>query len=196
MEGGMVWRRVLVCTYALVFALAVAVASSWASSPRYRFYDEARVLEVQGPNLLKLKLLGKDQIVVIRLLGVGSPRNRDRVRGLSSDILSYIHSNQLFEASCRFVRDMMNNRVVQVWARRWNQFDEKGRLLAYVLVPSRTDEPLDLNGEIIRKGLGFVTRDYVHVTFVHYKSLEEEARRHRRGIWRGLTLGRVSSLGQ
>lgn len=192
----MVWRGVLFCTSAIVLALAVMVASSWASSPRYRFYDEARVLEVQGPNLLKLKLLSRDQVVVIRLLGVGSPRNRDRIRGLSSDILSFIHTNQLWEVSRRFVREMLSDKVVEVWARRWNQFDEKGRLLAYVLVPSRTDEPLDLNGEIIRKGLGFVTRDYVHVTFVRYKNLEEEARRHRRGIWRGLSLGRVSSLGR
>jgi endonuclease YncB( thermonuclease family) len=50
-----------------------------------------------------------------------------------------------------------------------------------------------VNAEIIKKGFGFVTRDYVHVTFADYKRLEQEARQNRLGIWRGL-LNRYSTL--
>ena len=56
----------------------------------------------------------------------------------------------------------------------------------YLKVPDTSGEPIDVNGEIIRRGLGFVTRDYVHVTFAEYKLLEQEARVDRRGFWAGL----------
>lgn len=192
----MEWPRGLFCVAALVCTFVVTAGLALATSPRYTSYGDARVLEVQGPNLLKLRLLKKDRIVTVRLLGVGSPRNRDRVRDLNSSILTYIQAHQVWETSRDFVRSLLTNRVVEVWGRRWNQYDEKGRLLAYVLIPSPAENPLDLNGEIIRKGLGFVTRDYVHVTFVHYRNLEDDARRHRRGLWQGLPLGRISSLNQ
>jgi endonuclease YncB( thermonuclease family) len=42
--------------------------------------------------------------------------------------------------------------------------------------------------------MGFVTRDYVHVTFADYKRLEEDARTHRRGLWGCLVGSRVSRL--
>ena len=189
-------RRGLFGMAALLCAFVLTDGVCSATSPRYESFGDARMVEVQGPNLLKLRLLKQDQVITVRLLGVGSPRNRDRVRGLNTEILSYIRMNQVWQTSREFVRSLLSDKVVEVWVRRWNQFDEKGRLLAYVLVPSPAERPLDLNGEIIRKGLGFVTRDYVHVTFVHYKSLEEDARRHRRGLWQGLPLGRVSSLNQ
>ena len=78
-----------------------------------------------------------------------------------------------------------DNKIVEVWARKWDRFDDKSRLLAYVMIPNQADEPLDVNGEIIRNGLGFVTRDYVHVTFVNYKFLEDDAKKKRRGVWKG-----------
>ncbi len=190
----MVGRCLRLCLWVLLIAFVSGPVCSWATSPRYAFYDEARVLEVLGPNLLKLKLVKRDKVVVVRLLGVGSPRNRHRVRGLESQILSYIHTNRLWETSRSFVRSRVNNRVVQLWARRWDRFDEKNRLLAYVMIPTDSDESEDLNGEIIRKGLGFVTRDYVHVTFAHYRQLEEEARKSRRGMWQGLSIGKMTSL--
>ncbi|MDQ7784120.1 MAG: thermonuclease family protein [Desulfomonilaceae bacterium] len=170
------------------------VGFSWAGSPRYTFYDEARLLEVLGPNLLKLKLVKRDKVVVVRLIGVGSPRNRDRVRGLKSEVVSYIDSNRIWESSADFVRSLLSDKVIELWTRRWDRFDEKNRLLAYVMIPTASEGSVDLNGEIIRKGLGFVTRDYVHVTFVHYRELEEEARNNRRGIWGGLSIGTISSL--
>ncbi len=192
----MVGCRLRLFLWALLLAVIVEPASSWAISPRYTFYDKAQLLEVLGPNLLKLKLVNRDKIVTIRLLGVGSPRNRDRVRGLNSEIVSYIHTNQIWETSRTFVRSLLNNRVIELWTRRWDRFDEKNRLLAYVIIPTSADESMDLNGEIIRKGLGFVTRDYVHVTFAHYRQLEDEAKRNRRGMWRGLAIGKMSSLNQ
>jgi endonuclease YncB( thermonuclease family) len=180
--------------WALLLAFVVEPASSWAASPRYTFYDKAQVLEVLGPNLLKLKLVNRGKVVIIRLLGVGSPRNRDRVRGLNLEILSYIQTNQIWKTSRDFVRSLLSNKVIELWTRRWDRFDEKNRLLAYVVIPTNSDGSVDLNGEIIRKGLGFVTRDYVHVTFAHYRQLEDEARKNRRGMWRGLSVGKISSL--
>jgi len=173
----------------------VGPASSWATSPRYTLYDEAQVLEVVGPNLLKLKLVNRNKVVTVRLLGVGSPRNRDRVRGLNSEVVSYIQTKQIWESSRNFVRSLLSNKVIELWTRRWDRFDDKNRLLAYVVIPTNSDErTVDLNGEIIRKGLGFVTRDYVHVTFVLYRQLEDEARKNRRGMWRGMSMGKISSL--
>lgn len=190
----MVGHSLRVCLWGLLIALVPGSVCFSATSPRYAFYDEAQVLEVVGPNLLKLKLVKKDKVVVVRLLGVGSPRNKDRVRTLGSEILAFIQTNRMWETSKSFVRSRVSNKVVQLWVRRWDQYDDKNRLLAYVMIPTDSDESEDLNGEIIRKGLGFVTRDYVHVTFVQYRQLEEEARKDRRGLWRGLAVGKITSL--
>ena len=64
------------------------------------------------------------------------------------------------------------------------------------MIPNQADERLDVNGEIIRNGLGLVTRDYVHVTFVNYKFLEDDAKKKRRGMWKGLSISQVSSLNE
>jgi len=154
----------------------------------------ARLVAVESPNLLKLKILDQDRVVTVRLLGVGSPRNRDRIKGLEHEVLSYIRRNEIWESSRGFVRSLLDGKVAEVWTRKWDRYDEKNRLLAYVLIPGAPGDPLDVNAEIIRKGLGFVTRDYVHVTFVGYKSLEDEARKKRRGLWAALGEGRISSL--
>jgi endonuclease YncB( thermonuclease family) len=152
------------------------------------------VLEVGGPNLLKIKLLGRDKIVTLRLIGVGSPRNRERVKHLSPDVLSYIEKNRLWEASRHYVQRALQDKVVEVWSRRGDRYDEKNRLLGYVVIPSDFEERVDLNGEIIKNGLGFVIRDCVHVTFARYKQLEDEAKKNRRGMWKALSLGPISSL--
>lgn len=190
----MVGRRSSICLWGLLLAFVVEPVTSWAISPRYTFYDKAKVLEVLGPNLLKLELVNRNKVVTIRLLGVGSPRNRDRIRGLDNGVVSYIQTKQVWETSRNFVRSSLKNKVIELWTRRWDQLDDKNRLLAYVIIPGNSKESVDLNGEIIRKGLGFVTRDYVHVTFVQYRQLEEEAREHRRGMWAGMAVGRMSSL--
>jgi len=170
------------------------LGSSWAMSPRYMLLGKARLVEVEAPNLLKLKMLDQDRVVTVRLLGVGSPRNRDRIRGLDHEVLSYIRKNEIWESSRDLVRSLLDGKSAEIWTRKWDRYDDKNRLLAYVLIPGGPGEPLDLNAEIIRKGLGFVTRDYVHVTFVGYKGLEEEARKNRRGLWAALREGRLSSL--
>ncbi len=163
-------------------------------SPRYAFFDRARVVHVVAPNLLKLKLLRDDRVVTVRLLGVGSPRNRDRIRHLGPEFLGYIARENIWEAAREYVESVIKDEIVEVYTRAWDRYDEKHRLLAYIVVPSGSREPLDLNGNLIEKGLGFVTRDYVHVTFVRYRDLEEEAKRNRRGLWGALSLERVSSL--
>jgi endonuclease YncB( thermonuclease family) len=181
------------------FALAVmplffATEPASAMSPRYALVGQARVVEVESPNLLKIRLQGQDRVVTVRLLGVGSPRNRDRIKHLAPEVASYIQKSDAWEQSRHYVRSLLQHKAVEIWARRYDQFDNKNRLLAYVIIPQDAEEPVDLNAEIIRKGFGFVTRDYVHVTFAGYRLLEEDAKRHRRGIWGSIPMGRVSSL--
>ena len=96
--------------------------------------------------------------------------------------------------SRNYLRSLLQRRSVEVWARKWNRLDQKGRLLVYLVTPNFLDQPVDVNGEIIRNGLGFVTRDYVHVTYAKYKRLENEARQNRRGMWKALSTQRLSSL--
>lgn len=170
------------------------LSSSWAMSPRYILYGQARLVSVEAPNLLKLRMLEQDRVVTVRLLGVGSPRNKDRIKGLDHEVLSYIRKNDIWESSRGFVRSLLDGHTAEVWTRKWDKYDDKNRLLAYVLVPGVSGKPLDVNAEIIRKGLGFVTRDYVHVTFVGYKSLEDDARKNRRGLWSALPEGRLTAL--
>lgn len=177
----------------LLLVLGIA-APSWSMSPRYMLYGHACLVAVEAPNLLKLRMLDQERVVTVRLLGVGSPRNRDRIKGLNPKVLSYITRNDVWETSRDYVRSLLDGRQAEVWIRKWDRLDDKNRLLAYVLIPGAPDRPLDVNAEIIRKGLGFVTRDYVHVTFVGYRSLEEEARKNRRGLWGALPEGRLTSL--
>jgi len=188
--------RVVVFTIA-VWAIVLCMGeSSSAQSPRYGLYDRAEVLEVYSPNIIKLRLKKRGRVVHVRLLGVGSPRNRDRIRTLDAGIRHYIESNDIWNESRNYVRSLLRSRLLEVWARKWNRFDEKRRLLVYLVAPNFRDQQLDVNGEIIRRGLGFVTRDYVHVTYVEYKRLENEAKRNRRGIWKALSTQRLSSLNQ
>lgn len=187
-------QRLLVGVF--VICLVAGLVEYGSASPRYTRLGRAEVIKVDSSNLMELRLLGHDRTVSVRLLGVGSPRNRERLKHLNHHCLDYIRRNRLWEASRNYVRSLVKNKVVEVWGRKWNRLDDKNRLLVYLMVPEAVDEPLDVNAEIIRKGLGFVTRDYVHVTFAQYKQLEEEAKRSRRGIWRGLSLVRTSSLGR
>lgn len=190
----MSWFKGLFGAAVVVTLWVGALGASWAFSTRYALYGRAKVVSVEAPNLLKVKMLDADATVTIRLLGVGSPRNRDRAKHVSPEVLLYIRKNDLWDISRSYVRSLLDKKTVEVWARKWDRLDDKNRLLAYIMIPNQADEPLDVNGEIIRNGLGFVTRDYVHVTYVNYKLLEEDAKKRRRGIWKGLSISRVSSL--
>ncbi len=151
-------------------------------------------MEVVAPNLVKIKMMEQGRILTVRLLGVGSPRNRDRIKAMEPAVLSYIQRNDLWEESRRYVESLLEGKVVEVWTRKWDRFDDKNRLLAYLMIPNGSTEPLDVNAHIIKNGFGLVTRDYVHVTFTEYRHLEKDAMRNRRGIWRGLTMDRYSLL--
>ena len=181
----------------LVFTLIWLGCSSmsWAFSPRYNLYGNARVIEVEAPNLVKLKMANHERTVTARLIGVGSPKNKDRVRGLNPEVQSFISRNGIWEVSRNYVKTILLYKTVEVWARRWDAYDDKNRLLAYIRVPSEKTDPVDVNAEIIRRGLGFVTRDYVHVTYVDYRHLEDDAKKNRRGLWQGLPLDRISLHG-
>jgi endonuclease YncB( thermonuclease family) len=181
----------------VVVAVGLCIAligPSWAMSPRYSYLGRARLVEVESTNVLKLRMVEHNRVVTVRLLGVGSPHNRDRVKDLGPQVESFIRKNELWQASRSYVKSLLASKVVEVWARKWDQLDDKNRLLAYVLIPESQERSLDVNAEIIKQGLGFVTRDYTHVTFVGYRTLEEEAKKQGRGIWAALSRDRLSSL--
>jgi endonuclease YncB( thermonuclease family) len=181
---------------AFVVLMPGLVAAEGLASPRYVLHNQGTVLDVEAPNLLRVRFSETGKIVTVRLLGVGSPRHRDRIKHLDPGVVNYIHDQAVWERGREFVRSLVRGKVVEVWARKWDQYDEKSRLLAYIVIPASADGSVDLNGEIIRNGMGLVTRDYVHVTFTGYRRLEDEARHYRRGLWRGLSGGRLSSLGK
>lgn len=184
--------RVLFSTVVTVVIFCSVPYFSWGFGPRYVLYGKARLAEVEAPNVLKMRMLDDSRTIPLRLLGVGSPHNRDRARGLSSTVLSFIMKNDMWEESRSYVRSLTGDRVVEVWTRKWDRYDDKRRLLAYIKIPMNKEPSVDLNGEIIRNGMGFVTRDYVHVTYAGYREFEEDARKNHRGIWRSLTSHRAS----
>lgn len=188
----MALARSLVWVCVVLFVVWIMPTLSWGFGPRYSYYGKARLGEVEAPNVLKMKMLDGDRTVSLRLLGVGSPRNRDRIKNLGPNVLLYIQKNDLWEASREYVRSLIGGKVVEVWTRKWDRLDDKHRLLAYIRIPIDRESALDLNGEIIRNGMGFVTRDYVHVTFAGYRDLEDNARKNHRGIWKGLAWSQVS----
>jgi endonuclease YncB( thermonuclease family) len=178
----------------LLTVVTVGAECALALGPRYTSPGRAQVVEIVAPNLVKIKMMEQGRILTVRLLGVGSPRNRDRIKALEPAVLSYIQRNDLWEESRRYVESLLEGKVVEVWTRKWDRFDDKNRLLAYLMIPNGSAEPLDVNAHIIKNGFGLVTRDYVHVTFTEYRHLEKDAMRNRRGIWRGLTMDRYSLL--
>ncbi len=190
----MSWPRRHLSVMILALVVLGSDLPSWAFSPRYNLYGQAHVIGVEAPNLVKLKMRGHERIVIVRLLGVGSPRNRDRVKGLNAGVQSFISRNDMWAVSRNYVKSLLMNKTVEIWTRKWDAYDDKNRLLAYIKIPLDDSEPVDVNAEIIRSGLGFVTRDYVHVTYVDYRHLEDDAKKNRRGIWKALTLDRISSL--
>lgn len=187
-------RQLLAVAVVVLTFFVGALKAHCGLGPRYTSHGRGHVLEVTAPNLLKIKLVNQDRILHVRLLGVGSPRNRDRIKTLGREVITYIQKNGLWDESRKYVESLLQGKLVEVWTRKWDRVDDKNRLLAYVFVPNGGSKPLDVNAEIIRKGLGFVTRDYVHVTFADYKRFEQEARKNRRGIWRGLSIDRYSLL--
>ena len=189
----MVNPRGLLGAVAILIFVAGAPEADCGLGPRHTSNGQGRVLEVVAPNLLKVKLANPDRVLHIRLLGVGSPRNRDRIKTLDHEIITYIQKNALWDESRKYVESLVQGRLVEIWTRKWDRVDDKNRLLAYILVPNGGSKPIDVNAEIIRNGFGLVTRDYVHVTFADYKRLEQEARKSRLGIWREL-LNRYSTL--
>ncbi len=188
------FRVVLIAAVTMVLAAVGSVDQSWAMSPRYQMYGLARVTEVITPNLIRISFNKSGRTAKVRLLGVGTPRHWNRVKKLDRRLVSHIRDNDIWEKSGAYVRSMLENKVVQVWTRKWNRYDEKRRLLVYLHNQGSKDRSSDLNAEIIRNGMGFVARDYVHVTFAKYSRLEAQARADRIGIWQGLSRQRLSSL--
>ncbi|MEW6533755.1 MAG: thermonuclease family protein [Thermodesulfobacteriota bacterium] len=174
---------------ALMLGLCLAESldnSAFATSPRLMLYGRAKIHLVESVNLCTLRMVDTGQVVAVRLVGVGSPLNRDRLKSADPALVRHIRQKRLWQSASNSLETLLHGKVIQVWSRKWDRHDDKKRLLVYLKVPNSSGEFMDVNGEIIRRGLGFVTRDYVHVTFAEYKLLEQEARVDRRGFWAGL----------
>jgi endonuclease YncB( thermonuclease family) len=185
--GGMHGIRLWILLFAIVLLQPHLSDGTWASSSRMALYGRAGVVSVESANLVTLKIIGNGKVVSARLVGVGSPLNRDRRRGLDRHVINFIDRNEVWEQSKNYVQSLIRNRTVEVWVRRDGWYDEKNRLLAYLVIPSAKVDSVDVNAEIIKNGLGFVTRDFLHVTYAEYKRFEDEARKYRRGLWRCLS---------
>lgn len=180
----------------LLVLLPAALGWSWGSDQRHILYGRARLVEVTSPNVITVKMVNRDEIITVRLLGVGTPNNKDRAKDLNPEILHFIRDHNIWEASRNYVRSLLSGNIIEIRTRRWDRHDEKRRLLAYIVVPNFVYEPIDVNGEIIRKGFGLVTRDYVHVTFTDYKNFEADAKRNGRGLWAPSKETRLSALSE
>jgi endonuclease YncB( thermonuclease family) len=150
----------------------------------YEYCGRGRLVQVDSANLLWLQLENRNEAINVRLLGVGSPHNRDRVKDLSPAVVRGVYANQIWRQACYFVESLLKGRTVEIWTRRNSPLDQKRRLLAYLVIRCEQHPPVDVNAELIAQGLGFVTSDYLHPTYESYRQLEDEARRAGRGIWR------------
>jgi hypothetical protein len=122
------------CSCVILLLALGFLSSSWGMSPRYMLMGRAHLVAVEAPNLLKLRMLDQDRVVTVRLLGVGSPRNRDRIKGLDHEVLSYIRRNEIWESSRGFVRSLLDGKVAEVWTRKWDRYDGKNRLHEIVAI--------------------------------------------------------------
>lgn len=179
------------CSVVVALMLGLCLAgsldnSAWATSPRLMLYGRAKLHLVESVNLCTLRMVDTGQVVAVRLVGVGSPLNRDRLKSADPALVRHIRQKRLWQSASNALESLLHGKTIDVWIRKWDRYDDKKRLLVCLKVPDQSGAPVDVNGEIIRRGLGFVTRDYVHVTFAEYKLLEQEARVDRRGFWAGL----------
>ena len=98
------------------------------------------------------------------------------------------------ESVVRFLKATVDGKVVELWTRKGGRWDEKNRLVACVLIRNFFGDALEVNSELLKQGLCFVTREYLHTTFAEYKRLEEQAKLKQLGIWRASGPGSVSKI--
>jgi micrococcal nuclease len=140
----------------LIAALAVAGLSRWRES------RAALVAEVVDGDTLHLATGER-----VRLIGVDAPETDG----------PYTRAEPLGAEAAAFVRGVALHRRVRLdfdGERR----DPYGRTLAYVFV-----DRLDLNAELLRRGLARAYRRFPHRRLEEFLALEQSARAARLGVW-------------
>lgn len=155
-------------------------------SPRLKFFDKATLAFVEKANIVRIRLNNRRDIIYARLIGVGSPEYGPRLEDFGPSLEEYIERNDYSEKARIFVQKLLEGKTFEVWTRKYGPLDSKRRLLAYLKAPDDKGETIDVNASIIKNGMGFVARDYVHVTYARYRKLEYWARKSKLGIWKGL----------
>jgi micrococcal nuclease len=114
---------------------------------------------------------GLAAVETVRLLGVDTPET--------------VHPSRPVERFGReagdFTRDRLLGRTVYL-AFDWDLRDRYGRLLAYIYTSDERG-PLCHNAELIRRGYGHAYTRYAFQFMEEFRSLEQEARREKRGLW-------------
>ncbi|MEW6348180.1 MAG: thermonuclease family protein [Thermodesulfobacteriota bacterium] len=167
-------------------------APLWGAESSEVFHAHARVLEIISPTTLKVHLLTNKRTLTVRLQGLsppGGPRG-----SFPSASGSPSRTNSVSAAALEFIKATIDGKVVELWTRKGGRWDDKNRLLACVRVRNFLDETIDVNGELLRRGLCTVSRDYLHSTFARFKLLEEDAKRARRGMWNAPDAGKISEV--
>ncbi len=186
-------------TVPLRLAISAAIVLVWmqfdmpvrAAGPSGVLYARAKVEEVLSPVEIKAKLLENKRVVKVRLQGLRSTTAKGKDR--SSALRSRGDLRQgVYESASNYLKSAVEGKVVELWTKKGGRWDEKNRLVACVLVRNFFGEALEVNDELIKQGLCLVTREYLHTTFAKYKLLEQEAKRNRKGIWRGPGSGEFS----
>lgn len=157
-----------------------------AETPRRIFFDKATLVSVEEGNIVRLNLKEKRVTVLARLIGVGAPDHMERLDDFGPSFRTFLKRRNYTQKARRFVKKILQGKTIEVWTRKHSALDSQRRLLVCLKVPDGNDGLMDVNAHVIKKGMGFVARDYVHVTYARYKRLERQARMAGLGIWRGL----------
>src|SRR4030042_1984346 len=94
---------------ALAVCLVTLLAScAFAIDVRHAVYGRARLIQVESPNVLVLRMADRDETVTVRLLGVGSPKNKDRLKDLGPEGSWFIANHQLWDASRAYIKSLLD----------------------------------------------------------------------------------------
>lgn len=153
-------RHTILLTATLVTALAPSGrAAAWAT-----------VIQVIDGDTVVAQLEETGSAEVVRLLGVDAPEET------RPDRPKYKWAQLAQQALANVV---LRNRVRLEFSPEAER-DRFGRMLAYL----HTEGGADVNGSMIARGLGLHFERYPHLRFDEYRRLQEEAERHRRGVFK------------
>jgi hypothetical protein len=188
LDGGidLTEARPVIAAFLIILFLWPSSVGARKLSPRHEFFDKATLAGVKRANIVRLRLKERRVTIYARLIGVGDPTYEPRLEDFGPSLKDFVERNRYRRRAKQFVQKLLHGKTIEVWTRKYAALDSKRRLLAYLKIRGSKDRVLDVNAHIIKNGMGFVARDYVHVTYARYKKLENKAREANLGLWKGL----------